>query len=251
MRAIKVLDIKKGVVEPLELSEKTLSVRQEEKRLLILYYELNSKYRAYQAFLKKLIDLDQNHFEYLIPNGMKRDEEATKLINKQGFATDIASFYTTRDLLYELDAINWYDDEQGLHIYPVIPIKRNLEDFLKLDMNTFDFHSITEAFTLDSFIEGLVTVYLKQSSGRFMRTTDLVQIRDIFCKNQRMGDFQFKELLIALLKNEGSPYKVTLSFGTIAKRSTNYNLKMASLPRLSSNRLALYINIEEKRKNYG
>jgi hypothetical protein len=247
MREIKVLNIKNGLVEPLELSEKARSVMAEEKRLLILYYVLNSKYKAYQGFLKRLIDTDG----FLLPKGIKRDEAATEFINKEGFATDIASFYAIRDLLYELDAINWYVDEQGIHIYPVMPIRRTLEDFLTLNVDSFDFHSIIEAFTIDNFVEKLVETYLEASSGRFMKTVDLVQIRDLFCRDQRMGDFQFKELLLNLLKYQDSQYNVFLSFGTIAKQSSNYNLKIASLPRLSSNRLALYVNIEEKRNNYG
>jgi len=245
MREMKILAVKDGLVIPLQLAEKLKSMSEEsQKRRAVLEYVLSSKYKTYQCFLKHLVQLG----EFVVPFGYsKRDDQTRSFINREGFMTDTASFYTTRDLFYELDTVNWcVDDKRNLIMYPTVSTgkedKDNWHEHLTIGNLALNLRKKVDE---ELFLDEMIDAYLNLTGRRFMANADLIQLRDAFCRKHRLGDFYFKELLLHLVRNESIPYRIILSFGTVSMRKPNYDLKIVSLPKLSSNRLALYIAIEE------
>ena len=243
LKEIKVFAVENGVVQPLELAERMKNALSEnQKRTLILGYVLNSKYQTYRCLLNHLEELREFRVSRLF---FRRYKESSSFIKEKGFQTDIASFYTARDFLYELDIINWCIDRGDLLIFPVGYIGLKKDDMWNEHLEIGDFVlGFHKKFEDQLFLRELIEVYLNLTGRRFMANADLLQLRDQFCRKHRIGDFYFKELLLNIL-NKSKPYKISLNFGTINKRETNYALKLTSLPKLSSNRLALYIAIEE------
>jgi hypothetical protein len=245
LKEMKILWIEDGIVVPLDLAKEFEAASSEkEKRVLVLKYVLNSKYRAYRLFLRQLNKTKQ----FVIPNDYsKRDENFGAFLKRAGFFTDVASFYTIRDLFYELDAINWYiDEDDNLILYPVFSMNGR-ESCLwteQIESEDFVLH-LNRKVKKELFLKELVETYLNSTGRRFMINADLVEVRDKLCSKYLLGDFHFKELLLEYSGNRDIPYKIQLNFGSMKTRKRNYDLKIMSLPKLSSNRLALYITIEE------
>lgn len=245
LKEIQVFAVKSGLVMPLQLTEEIKNVFDDnQKRALILRYVLNSKYKTYRCFLHHLAELE----EFRIPGRFsKRDKRATCFVNENGFRTDIASFYTTRDLLYELDVVNWRMENDDLLIFfSGLNGTKNKHSQREFGATYDSILSYRKNFDDQLFLDELVDAYLNLTGRRFMRNADLIELRDNFCRKHHIGDFYFKELLLRVLAKSHESYRILLSFGTIGARRANYGLKLTSLPRLSSNRLALYISIEEE-----
>lgn len=246
LREIKILAVTDGLVRPLELAKKMKGVSIESrKRKLVMKYVLNSKYKAYECFLRHLVRLGKF---VLSAEYSRRDMRARAFINRSGFLTDIVSFYTIRDLFYELDAINWYvDDENNEVIYPVVSIGEENKNRWTEQLSTKNLRlNLRKKIDEKLFLRELIEIYLNLTGRRFMINTDLLQVRDSFCSKYSLGDHYFKEMLLKLYNKKSLPYRVLLNFGSIRKRKRNYNLKIVSLPKLSSNRLALYIAIDKE-----
>jgi len=244
LKEIQVFSTQNGFVTPLRLSNEIQKASNErEKRKLILSYVLNSKYRTYRCLLRRLGEVQ----EFVISRCyFKRDRDATSFLVKNGFLTDVVSFYASRDLLYELDILNWCMSDEGLMVYSTGVFGEQKENSFSEHINVHDsVLSFRKKFNNKVFVDELIETYLNLTGRRFMVNADLIQLRDIFCRKYRIGDFYFKELLLKAV-TENSSHKILLNFGTISKRKTNYDLKITSLPKLYSDRLALYIAIEER-----
>lgn len=246
MKAMKILSIVDGLVKPGELAEKIEGTPLESKRRsLVLEYVLRSKYKAYECFLRHLIRLGK----FVIPKGCsRRDTRFRKFLHASGFLTDVVSFYTIRDLFYELDAVNWYvNPENNLIIYSTVSLGEEDEARWNEKVRIRDFTlSLHKRIDEKSFLSELLEIYLELTGRRFTVNADLLQVRDVFCSKHSLGDYYFKKLLLDQHIAENLPYRIFLNFGAMRKRKRNYGLKIVSLPKVSSNRLALYIAIEQR-----
>ena len=225
-----------------ELSKEYENNENIDLRLLILKYLLKSKYVAYSCYLKRL-----NDSEIIIPKSLqKRDTNTRKYLTSKKIFTDVPSFYTLRDIFYELNMNNWFVNESNeLIIYPTYCLSKNpsnrYENNLPLDNDYINFNKIIEE---SIFVDVLVETYLDKSNRRYGLNLDLMSIRDKVCYNLGIGDFEFKQFIIKSSQAK-SDYRVALNFGYKTSKLKNYDLKLITLPKVSSNRLAMYIKIEK------
>lgn len=246
LKNIGIFEVKNGKIHPgsLAFQLRQISNRNEGTQALIEAI-LKSKYPAYWCFLKTLSERKSIR----IPRGyIRRDENLRRWLSEQGFFTDVASFFTLRDIFYELRAINWYiDPEDQESIYSAC-------QFADGEVNQSEWqYSFSvgsrrifcgRKISMDSFIKGLISSYLKLTGDRFDVEANLLSLRDDVCKFFIISDQQFSELLLDAQKMHETPVIIKLSFGSLYDNKRNYGLKITTLPEVSPSRLAMYIRLK-------
>jgi len=248
LKNIGVFRIEKGRVHLLPLARKLGQVsNQNAANLILIEAILKSKYSAYWCSLWLL----NTRGSIKIPRAFAhRRKSLRSLLWEQGVRTDVASFYTIRDLFYELEAVNWYIDSDGNeYLYPTIAIVED-EDSDHEWQYSFSLGSFKILYqrkiSMDSFVDALVSSYMRFTRSRFDVEADLLSVRDDLCKDLRISDHQFSELLREAQKYIKERIAIRLSFGSIRIRKRNYALKITTLPQVSSDRLALYIRLSRR-----
>lgn len=242
MKNIKIFKIHDGKVAVLPLSRQlTKTVSQDKANLKIARAILTSKYLAYRCFLLRL-----NLCKSLkIPKSRAyRNQDLRSFLRERGFNTDVASFYTIRDLFYELGLINWYIDFKGDEIiYPTSILSKSNERINDWQLSTkLDSLKLfyLKRISIKKFSETLERVYLSLTGGRFDREADLLSVRDRVCETLQISDQQFTKLVQLAKKSLISNLIIILNYGSIRFKKRNYGLKIYTLPQVSSNKLALY-----------
>lgn len=247
LRNIGIFKVEKGKVHPLPLAFLLGEIsNKDEANLILVKAILNCKYPAYWCFLKLLTTQGLIR----IPRTFaQRNKNLRKLLWKKKILTDVASFYTLRDLFYELEIINWYIDSEGNeNIYPTIAIVEREADDSEWQYSFFIRSSkilYRKRVSMDSFIDAVISSYLKLTKGRFDVEANLLSLRDDVCRELKMSDQQFRELLKKAQKY-GRQVIIRLSYGSLYDKKRNYALKIVTLPEISSNRLALYIRLKKR-----
>lgn len=249
LRNIGILDVRNSKVVALPLSKEIAKTENpKEANFRIIEHLLDSKYPAYRCFLAQLSV--QGSIK-ILRAFRRRANDLRLFLNDQGFRTDVASFYTIRDLFYELELVNWNIDTEGNElIYPTAVFSMDLEH----DEEKWTFSSSRDSLRLcylrkvsnAQFSKALQEAYLSVTKGRFGSEADLLSVRDYVCERLRISDQQFAELIRLVQVSGESPLKITLSFGSIWQKRRNYGLKIYTLPQVSSNRLASYIRIRRR-----
>lgn len=247
LKNVGIFRIEQSKVFPLPLTFKLEHVSDpNELNLLLIEAILKSKYLAYWCFLwllnsRKSVEIPKNF--------ARRSRRLRSYLWDQGFHTDVASFYTLRDLFYELEVINWYIGPKGdEHVYPTIDIsERGLYDdrwqySVRIDSSTLFYG---RRIPIELFIDALIRSYLKLTRRRYDVEVDLMSLRDDLCSILMISDQHFKRLLRQAQKHS-QRVVIRLSYGSVYERKRNYGLKITTLPRVSSDRLALYIRLRSE-----
>jgi len=244
LKEIKVFKIDDGIIVPLELSIEYLNYNNiYDKKAIILNYILISKYKAYICFLKHLYSLKEFRIK---AQHQKRDKITRDYLSETGFNTDVVSFYTIRDLFYELGVLNWYiNDDRTLVIYPTIEMNKHYYNHKNLIKYDGDNIYLFKEINYDEFIKELEEEYLKMTNRRYRVNLNLMDLRDAVCKKYGLSDFYFSDIIFSLQNIKKTPIKISINFGYTTLRKRNYNLKLLSLPKVSSNRLGLYIKLDK------
>lgn len=244
-RNIGLLEISEGKVIPLPLSLKLGRIRDSaEAKMMLVKALLTSKYPAYRCFLQLLC----RRSEVTIPKALsRRDRRLRLLLEDMGFRTDVPSFYTLRDLFYELEAVNWYIDSEGNEgIYPTIAFAENgvghdaWKHCLSIDSSTLLFQRKTPKAL---FARRLIDSYLRLTRRRFDVEADLMSLRDHVCRELNISDQDFSRLLLETRRRHDAQITIRLSFGPVQDRKRGYASKIITLPQVASDRLALYVRL--------
>jgi hypothetical protein len=249
LRNIGILGVRNSKVTALALSKEIAkTVDPKEANFRIVECLLDSKYPAYRCFLAQL---NAQSSIKILSAFRRRAKDLRLFLIDQGFRTDVASFYTIRDLFYELELANWNIDPKGDElIYPTAVFSKDLEQ----DEEKWTFSSTRGLLRLcylrkvstTQFSETLQEAYLSVTKGRFDSEADLLSVRDYVCERLHISDQQFAELVRLVQVSCESQLAIALSFGSIQQKRRNYGLKIYTLPQVSSNRLALYIRIRRR-----
>ncbi len=205
---------------------------------IIIKYILQSKYKAYVKYILNLININEFSTNY-----RKRDKKFREIINSKGFKTDTASFYTIRDILYELRLLNWYMDDAGyLKVYPTCDITNNKnEEYYDKIIVDEQIILYNKRINKERFKLSIINNYLNYTH-RYGLEMSLIKLRDLVCRELLIDDIKFKENINDLY-GEDVTSQIVLTFGTMIKQQLNYGLKILNLPKLSNSRFALYIRI--------
>lgn len=238
-----ILEVNNGVVMRSRLAEQLRDkISENESRYIFVKALLESKYHAYGCFLRLL----QTRGSIKIPKALAgRHKNLRNELRKQGVNTDVASFYTIRDLFYELGAINWYVDTEGNeNIFSTVKITTENEisgwrySFPIDGWRLLCHRRITSLL----FMNALADSYFEITGDRVGVEASLISVRDSVCKRLEISDQQFRESLEEVRTSERR-FTIKLSFGSVYEKKRNYGLKMTTLPSITSERLALYMRL--------
>lgn len=231
-------------------SRQKISQKEYEKGIIALL--LNSKYKAYSLFLKHLQKIN-GHFH--IPLNFKSRSKSSGLpafLKNNGFLTDVASFYTIRDLFYDFGLINWRINSKGgfEHIFLTcqivssdLAITTNYEDKVKLNDGSVLIYN-KKLCNLE-FEKVVSRNYLSLSKQRWGVIVDLLELRERVTEEICISDDQFNKLIVKMIN--GKNVKAELSQGTISfKPSSGLLIKALNCPVIGEGIYATYIRLYKK-----
>jgi hypothetical protein len=189
---------------------------------------------SYIAYIRFLLNLQDKNGIFKLPVGGDKRSATSPLrasLNRSGFRTDIASFYTIRDLFSDFGLINTVVDRTKEHEIIFLTSKitrspsigRGFRDHLYVKANTIHYGKVVP---IRLFCKELVAGYASISDnwGKWVR---LIDLRDAVTVKLRITDDYFNDELVTLLRNqsctgfsvEGSAgYRVgRITYGTLAK----------------------------------
>ena len=219
---------------------------------LLLPIVLDSKYRAYLYFLA---NLDRLGGELRIPFAYRKRTVSsgikTFLIAK-GFATDVASFFTVRDLLYDFGLINWRvtPEESVEEIYLTSKMVENgtksndayLEEVQLKKCSLLINKSITD----ETFVDALEKCYLSKSGGNYGSIVDLLELRDMVCPVLGISDNQFNIRLLEIYHKQVA-LEVELSQGRVSpRRFSGLLIKAVNTIKIEERVYATYIRLRRR-----
>lgn len=243
----------------IECSEKTRRVcdymkkepEKVEKALLQLI--LDSKYKAYIYFLANLSKLGG---EMSIPFAFRNRTVSSGIkafLYGKGFATDIPSFFTIRDLFYDFGLVNWrISPEKSVEeIFMTSEIAGKemnksdlyLEEVRLQKCNLF----INKVPTDRTFINTLGENYLQLSRGNYASIVDLLELRDMVCQVLKISDTQFNQKLLDMYHNQQTAFEIELSQGRISpRRYSGLLIKAVNTIKIEEGVYATYIRLRRR-----
>ena len=254
-KGIGIFDLRKGRIScPSRIKElhSLQKISQTEYESGIISLLLNSKYKAYTLFLKHLQDIN-GHF--YIPRTFKNRSKSSGLhefLKNNGFLTDVASFYTIRDLLYDLGLINWRINPESVfeHIYLTCQIVSSdvaepvdYENKVELENGFMLFYNKK----LDNleFEEVVSRNYLSLSKECWGVIVDLLELREKVTEEICISDNQFNKMVLKM--KDGETVTAELSQGTISFRpSSGLLIKALNCPVIGDGIYATYIRLYKK-----
>lgn len=237
-------------LSPTRLSRNLAQVLHEDQLhadVMIAKAVMESGYLAYSCWLRRL-DVTE---EIRIPTSLSgRHPQLRAYLEDNGFRTDVASFYTIRDLFYELELCNWMVDDQGNeHVYSTSLLERTTpKDWEHVETLANGYRlAIRKIISRPRFLKALRSAYLAKTRDRFGVEADLLAVRDVACLDLRISDQQCRDLLIETASANPSEFNIRLNFGSVFQKRRNYGLKVSTLPTVSSTRFATFIRLDVAR----
>jgi hypothetical protein len=227
-------------------SRQRVSQTEYEKGIITLL--LNSKYKAYRLFLTHLQD-NKGHF-YIPLNYRSRSKSSglRSFLKSNGFLTDVASFYTIRDLLYDLGLINWRinSESDSEHIFLTCKIVSSdaVELIYENKVRLEDESMLIYNKRLQSleFEDTVSRNYLSLSQQQWGVIVDLLELRERVTEEICISDHQFNKLIVGL--EAGTTVTAELSQGTISfKPSSGLLIKALNCPVIGDEIYATYIRL--------
>lgn len=207
---------------------------------------------GYVAYLQFLVNLERIGGSFrLLAHGQKRTAASPvrRRLQDAGFKTDVASFYTLRDLLYDLQLVNFVvdTDKKSETIFLTSKLtqagkkstgfRRSL--MVKGYRISFD-RCVSEPAFCASLIEGY-----KALSAVWARWVGLLNLRDAVTIRLGITDQAFDDLLLRILKEDlCDGFKVEGSAGyRSSKRTYGSIIKSKKMPLMPGNRPVQYVAI--------
>ncbi|MCK4477387.1 hypothetical protein KAU88_02525 [Candidatus Bathyarchaeota archaeon] len=213
---------------------------------------LASRYKAYFLFISHLQEIG-GHFH--IPRRFKGRTGISGIkdyLMENEFQTDVASFYTIRDLLYDFSLLNWRMQKDREHLCltcEFVPEKAessgNYCRNLKLRNGSILYE---RKISTNSFEDSLVRAYKLLTRNSWGNVVNILELRDIVAEELGISDTQFNNELLALAK--GSPEVIVeLSRGTLfLGRSSGVLIKGLNLPQINAEMYVTYVRLLKRRK---
>jgi len=243
--------------EESKIFSKRLSEKLEELDKILLPLVLDSKYKAYVCFLANLqrlggiLSIPQRYRKRTVASGMR------EFLNSEGFATDIASFFTIRDLLYDFGLVNWRimptDSIEEIYLAGQLVDKGTKPEMSYLDKVHLDQCDLfyNKRITSTTFIDTLEKHYLSLSGNDFGVIVDLLELRDLVCQELRLSDTQFNRKLLEVYKDKRIPLDIELSQGRISpRRSSGLLIKAVNVIEIDKAVFATYIRLRRRNQQY-
>jgi hypothetical protein len=219
-------------------------LKELKKRVLRLV--LTSEYHAYMEFL---LNLQRLAGKITLPGGgEQRYDFMRETLHEFGFETDVASFYTIRDLFHDFGLINYAIEKRTKS--ETIFLTSRIGDSAK--SSTYQTSVQIESrylqydrkLTAAGFCRALVDAY-RASSETWGRWARLLDLRDHACVTLRISDDVFNSLITTILKRgRCNGFKFEGSTGyRVGKRSYGVLSKSVRMPLLEGGQPVLYVAV--------
>ena len=219
----------------------------EAKRRIIALI-LDSKYRAYQLLLGRLQELEGTLRLSISDGSSSRGASLRIFLEGQGIMTDPASFYTMRDLLYNLELLNWRVDpsSKSEEVFMTSAfvgqneiVRRVFQDEIELQRSRLHFRPMIAA---EDFARSLLDSYLLITHRQMGPLAQILDAREMVCVELRISDQQFSDLLSQLYREPSRLFRLELSEGTIPYRG-GLLIKALTLPSIREGSLLTYFRL--------
>src|SRR5208337_1165606 len=211
-------------------------------RRRVLIRILSSDYKAYLRFLLNLERIGGSFT--LIARGEKRTGESPlrELLQDAGFKTDVASFFTLRDLFYDFRLVNFVTDKEGKFETLFLTCRIEARDARQTGFR----HQVLvgryrigldKRISSQSFCSMLIEGY-KTLTPAWARWVSLLDLREAVTIRLRMADDDFDDALLKVLKGHPcSGFRVDGSIGYgVSNRKYGEILKAKKMPLMPGNR---------------
>lgn len=223
---------------------------REQIRKEVLERILVSPYRTYMEFL---LNLQRIGAVFELPTGGDKRTKTSGLrhvLQSAGFKTDIASFYTTRDLFYDFRLVNHVTNEKKRleTLFLTCKITRRAGRGFKKRVRAHGYHIYYDPMLAPSkFCNELVEGY-KTMSRVWSKWVSLIQLRDAVTIRLGISDDCFDaNLTRALIRGGCNSFKVDGSAGyRLRKRTYGAIVKSMKMPLTSGGRPIQYVTITRK-----
>jgi hypothetical protein len=206
----------------------------------------------YKAYLRFLVNLQRKSGSFtLLARGEKRSSESPlrERLHRAGFKTDVASFFTLRDLFYDFGLVNFVTDREGKFetIFLTSEIAKHSNNQARyrhcVVVARFSIY-FGKRVSTQSFCQMLVGGY-KTLVPAWARWVSLMGLRDAVTIRLRISDDDFDDLLLGVLKHQTCDgFKVDGSAGYRASlRRYGEILKAKKMPLMPGSRPIQYIAI--------
>jgi hypothetical protein len=222
---------------------------EQKVRKKVLKHILVSPYRAYMGFL---LNLQRIGGEFTLPAGGDKRTRISGLrrkLHRLGFKTDIASFYTARDLFYDFGLVNHVTDESKRleSIFQTCTIARRTDSSrrFKHRVRVREYYICYDPILpplkfCNALIEGYRTL-----TNAWSKWVSLIRLRDAVTIRLRIPDECFDANLTRVLKSGGcNTFKVDGSTGyRLGDRTYGTIVKSMRMPLTSGGRPIQYVAI--------
>ncbi len=210
----------------------------------VLRFLFSSPYKAYYEFVRAMIS-NKGELTLLPALYGRQDSEALRdYMKAKGFLTDVASFFTLRDLYYDIGILNWFRNTKDRieRIYltnQILNYSSLFSDLEKRELASLELRGVA----LDQFWRTILNVY--SESGVLGNYANLLELRDRVCYQLRLSDQSFSQLLRGIREVASeSGYRIAFASTPLLTRlPMGYVVKLENLPKAELDLLATRLRI--------
>jgi hypothetical protein len=201
-----------------------------EANSVFLEFLLNSKFRTYLLFLRKLDEKGGLVIpRRLVPKTKEISRELKGYLHASEFYMDSWSLFFMRDLFYDFGLLNYFFDPEEMQIFPLYeftPRRKYLHQIHVLGETLRFWPSVA----LDTFLKQLPQVYLRLTENNWNRIVSIIHLREQFSREFRVPEQEFSALLVRAVAAKAN-YRVIPSVGVLdPSEVTASAIKALNLP---------------------
>lgn len=230
LRRVELIKQEGQYYKPLDTCTEIVAKLKEGKKLeaktLFLSAILNSKFKSYFLFLKRLTKLP-----IIIPAKFsKRDKLLSDYLKEKEIYLDSWSFFILRDFFYDFGLLNYKIDAKQEKIFAVCTLDANNKNYSQKIQTPDGILYYWKKISLQKFIEDLSKQYLSLTDKKWDRYVDLITLRESFSESKKISEYHFN-CLIEKTFNKNTSIKIIPSVGTIRhKHKKGYLTKVMNMP---------------------
>jgi hypothetical protein len=197
----------------------------------LLQLILESQYKSYRKFLKNMAG---NRGSVTIAGeSLNRTKSARNFVRKSGFAMDVASFHTIKDLFYDFGILNWriFKRKETLYLtrdlykYASIMLVKEAILEMKGELSRAEVSPMEYSNSIEAAFHSLG--YEKDVYH------EILLVRDEVCHKLRISDQSFAEMTLDFYRRMSEDSKIVLGVGPLVERPpVGYSKKLSTLPEL-------------------
>lgn len=197
----------------------------------LLQMVIESPYQSYQGFLENMAR--HGGLVRVAGKNLNRRKGARNLVHSSGFAMDVASFHTIKDLYYDFGFLNWRIFGRKETLY----ITRDLHKFTRIPFVKEIVQDLGDRLpegevSLSDFAKSIEHAFNALGLEKDVYQ-ELLVVRDEVCQELRMSDQRFAKMVMELYGRATEESRIVLGVGALVEKPPiGYSKKLSSLPEI-------------------